>query len=1017
MNRILKITTTLVITFASFLFSADVWSGYVNLTKDYIVGNGEALQILPGTVIRVAPGFRLIIDGGVLLARGNEFEPIRFTSYEPESTDKDYWGGIEFYNAVQDTSVIDHCIIENIIKTGDYGSVFLRNSIVKITNSEIRNNSAKFGSAVHSVDSYLYMFKNKILDNTVNFLGSAVFISHESNPELANTTILKNLIMGNKSGYIDDYDLTSGGILVFENNVIGSYTLIQENEVIANSCTAAKAAGGIGGGIQIRTQSKYSVDVIGNKIMYNKAGIGGGLAVIFKSDGTYPHNYKNNIVSNNTSVTYSGGVFFDMDYVRNPEAVAFTNNNIINNLNLDPEIGSGGYFIKFSSDLGNYIKVVNSIAWGNYMSGKSDDFNSNPSVYPGAYVSYSNTTNYIEGRGNISLPSLFYRKTAYYGADPYENYLRGDFHLSLESPCLDAGDPDMISYEPDETKVNIGAYGNTNEATTTVLTIVPYEYNLSVYVPQGRTFKLDCSENSKQINIDQLVVEDGGQIFIKTSPYSSDPNIYINQLRTNGRKIGDLYTTKIQRMTAATQEEPPVSYNIINVIDLNCSGAQFNNMALSVIAPDRESILTDSHVFIDEYNASLTGINLDTDSAYVENNIVDNFGIGIYYGPLSKGSKAALRSARITNNTISFDASASNKETKAKGIVVESSKADVENNTVINPNEGIEASYASSGRITNNTVSFDGSASNKAGTNKKAIHIFGGADYEVDHNKIYCDDELTAAISGIEVHDSGINCHYNIIRFGSYGTADHDRFGFFTQNLSAYPIFINNTVYNSDIGFADYDSAADIKLYNNIFYGPTGSTSVTGTYKNIFLYNNDMNGEINWSAVADEQYNIYDNPQFQSSKVNDFYLWGESKCIDAGRFEPAYHIYGDTFYGTAPDIGAVEFYQESSFYAPQNISCSVSGTTLTISWSAVPDAVSYNIYGSNDPYGTFTFIKDVTGTNWSASTATAKYFYRVTASRDGVKPGSGIEDDLAKELTTAGAVNRKIRIQKKESLK
>ena len=1014
MNRILKITVTLIITFASFLYSADVWSGYVNLTKDYIVENGDVLEILPGTVVRAAPGIRIMVDGGTIRAYGTEYEKIRFTSYEPEWYGDDSWGGIEFNYANKDTSLIDHCIIENIEKTGVRGSIFLSNSIVKITNSEIRNNTASYGSAVHNVDSYLYMFKNKILDNTVNLLGSTVFISHDSNPELANTIMIKNLIMGNKSGEIEDYDLTSGGIMVFENDVIESHTLIQENDIVNNNCLAAKAAGGIGGGIQIRTQSKYSVDVIGNKIMYNKAGIGGGLAVIFKSDGTYPHNYKNNIISNNTSVTFAGGVFFDMDYVRNPEEVIFANNNIINNLNLDPEMGSGGYFIFFSSDVMNLINIVNCIVWNNYMGGRVEDFGSTPYIDPGEYVTYSNTTYLIKLGGNISAPSQFYRETAYYGADPYENYLRGDYHLSLESPCVDAGDPES-GKELDGSPANIGAYGLTNEYTTSDFTRIPYEYNLSVIVPQGETYILDCSENSKQIDIDKLTVGDGGQIFLKISPSSYDPNIYINMLHTEGRKIGDLYTTKIQRMTTAEQGE--LSYNIINVADLSCTGAQFNNMAVSAVSSDFKSTLIDSHVYIDEYNASLTGINLDTPEAIVENNTVDNFGIGIYYGPLSKESKASSRTGRIVNNTVSFDASASNKETQAKGIVVESSKADVENNTVVNPNEGIEASYSSSGRITNNTVSFDGSASNKAGTLKKAIHIFGGADYEVDHNKIYCDDELTTSISGIEVHDSGINCHYNVIRFGSYGTADHDRFGFFTQNLLPGPIFINNTVYNSDTGFVDYDSATDIKLYNNIFYGPSVSTYITGTQKNILLYNNDIIGEINWNAVADEQYNIYENPQFQSSKVNDFYLWGESKCIDAGRFEPDYHIYGDTFYGTAPDIGAVEFYQESSFYAPQNISTSVSGTTLTISWSAVPDAVSYNIYGSNDPYGTFSFIKSTANTSWSSSTASAKYFYRVTATRDGVKPGSGIEDDLAKEVTTAGAVDRKIRIQKKESLK
>ncbi len=1014
MKDILKMILVLTVTLTTCLYSADVWSGYVDLTDDYVIGSGDRLDILPGTVIRVSKGCRIIVEDGVINASGSEYEKIRFTSYEPEVSGNDNWGGIEFYNARQDTSILDHCIIENIYRTQELGSIFVSNSLVKITNSVLQNNEAPYGSAVQSADSYLYLFKNKILNNKVSLFGSAVYICHERDTGLAETKIIKNLISGNESGNVEDFDMTSGGILVVEQNQIGSYTLIQENDVIANNCLAGKAAGGIGGGIQIRTQSKYAVDVIGNKIMYNKAGVGGGLAVIFKSDGTYPHNYKNNIVSNNTSVTYSGGVFIDMDYVRNPEEVLFVNNNIINNLNLDPEIGSGGYFIKFSSDLGNYIKVVNSIVWGNYMSGKSDDFNSSPSVYPGAYVTYSNTTDYIEGRGNISYPSLFYRETAYYGAEPYENYLRGDYHLSLESPCVDAGDPES-GKEPDDSPANIGAYGLTNEYTTSEYTTIPYENNISVTVPQGRTFKLDCSENSKQIVIDKLTVEDGGQIFLKISPSSYDPNIYINMLHTQGRKIGDLYTTKIQRMT--TEQQPELSYNIINVIDMNCTGAQFNNMAVSAVSSDFKSTLIDSHIYIDEYNATLTGINLDTPEAFVENNTVDNFGIGIYYGPLSKETKAAIRTGRIANNTISFDASASNKETKAKGIVVESSKADVENNTVVNPNEGIEASYASSGRITNNTVSFDGSASNKAGTNKKAIYIFGGANYEVDHNKIYCDDALTTAISGIEVHDSPINCYYNIIRFGSYGTADHDRFGFFTQNLSSYPIFINNTVYNSDIGFADYGSSTDIKLYNNIFYGPAVSTYITGTDQNILLYNNDITGEIDWSAIADDEYNIYDNPQFQSSKVNDFYLWGESKCIDAGRFEPDYHIYGDTFYGQAPDIGAVEFYQESSFYAPQNITISANSTTLTISWSSVPDAVSYKIYGSNDPYGTFSYIKSTAGTYWSSSTASAKYFYRVTASRDGVKPGSEIEDDIAKEVKTAAAADRKISIQKKESLK
>ncbi|MBN2857128.1 MAG: hypothetical protein JXN63_01875 [Candidatus Delongbacteria bacterium] len=66
---------------------------------------------------------------------------------------------------------------------------------------------------------------------------------------------------------------------------------------------------------------------------------------------------------------------------------------------------------------------------------------------------------------------------------------------------------------------------------------------------------------------------------------------------------------------------------------------------------------------------------------------------------------------------------------------------------------------------------------------------------------------------------------------------------------------------------------------------------------------------------------------------------------------------------------------------PANVATSVSGTTLTLSWDAVPFASSYKIYSSDDPYGTFLVDNNgaFAGNSWSTSIANAKKFYRVTA--------------------------------------
>ncbi len=67
---------------------------------------------------------------------------------------------------------------------------------------------------------------------------------------------------------------------------------------------------------------------------------------------------------------------------------------------------------------------------------------------------------------------------------------------------------------------------------------------------------------------------------------------------------------------------------------------------------------------------------------------------------------------------------------------------------------------------------------------------------------------------------------------------------------------------------------------------------------------------------------------------------------------------------------------------PSNVVTSVSGADLVIDWDVSADATSYDIYSADDPYGTFTYVINVSTNQYTVPYTEAKKFYYVVAKNE-----------------------------------
>ena len=205
---------------------------------------------------------------------------------------------------------------------------------------------------------------------------------------------------------IDGFTIRNGAAPPFGGGIYayGSSPIIRNNTITENTAVH------YGGGIYLAYSSAVVID---NTIHGNSANYGAGIW-----SGSYPSTIANNVIAENRARTQGGGVYVSTSSPR------IVNNTITGNT---ARTGGGIYVYHGTSYplIANNIMAFNSSGIAN---GGHPTLSHN-CVYGNEEYQYLGVS---PGEGDISTDPLFV------------DYGSGDFHLTRESPCVDAGDDSAV---------------------------------------------------------------------------------------------------------------------------------------------------------------------------------------------------------------------------------------------------------------------------------------------------------------------------------------------------------------------------------------------------------------------------------------------------------------------------------------------------------------------------------------------------------------------------------------------
>ena len=292
----------------------------------------------------------------------------------------------------------------------------------------------------------------------------------------------------------------------------GMFNAIGSSPMIINCIFSGNSSSQNGGGMYNLNSSPTIIDCTfsdNSVISY-----GGG---VYCADNSVP-TISNTILSNNGAGLYGGGIYCDFGTLVSIESCTFVNN-------------SNGVYCY----AGGNTAISNSIFWNN-----GDD------LYD-CSATYCCIENNDGGIGNIHSDPLFIDSN--------------DYHLLPDSPCIDAGNPSLPwenEPSPNGARINMGAYGNTNEATRSRADLQFVGFNIINKTRIGRTifqYTLSLSlENigptdASNITVNLIVVDNQvTNVIDDTINYG----VILSGSMVDSNSLGDYFVVEIDRAEELT---------------------------------------------------------------------------------------------------------------------------------------------------------------------------------------------------------------------------------------------------------------------------------------------------------------------------------------------------------------------------------------------------------------------------------------------------------------------------------
>ncbi len=300
-------------------------------------------------------------------------------------------------------------------------------SAPEITSNTIDMNSAAAGGGISSVSDRIPMIEDNTITNNSATSGGAFYIDGSA------PSITGNTIEANTADYGAGFDIHNASPQIVGNSITGNTAVnsgggiscnpLTSPTIMANTIEGNSAA--TGGGLNI---FEASPNVIGNTLSGNTAATGGGISDV-AAESTISRNMiasnsadlgagiycsstltaiSNNTVAANIASSNGGGIACSE---ASPE---ITHNTITDNSALN-----GGGIICISAS----PAITNCIVWGNSATEYGPEILLAETSDP--LVSYSDVDGEWSGEGNFYLDPLFAASD--------------DYHLTMDSPCIDSG--------------------------------------------------------------------------------------------------------------------------------------------------------------------------------------------------------------------------------------------------------------------------------------------------------------------------------------------------------------------------------------------------------------------------------------------------------------------------------------------------------------------------------------------------------------------------------------------------